>query len=318
MLDLSDHGTATPTYRDLWQIVVGVFHFILDPAFVDYGLESKAIRSFSRFFTAYGSNDHPVVGLFSVDKSPLLRDADIRRYLRRTLRGAKMDIVAFDACSKGTLETAYAMNGIARMMIASEEEEPDGGWRYDDWLRNLEGHSDLDAYELTKSIQQSFENEYGHKPLFDTSQSTLNLKMLISLNRQIDKLSLSFIRHPELWSLIRRIRENELHSYAFQVVDLGQFLALLDAHLFSDKNNGAILRLVREMRNNLYLFVNQPPYASTSSEQRHGSTGVALFFPSSSDYATLPSFYNFHDKNSVLFARQHKWSRFLARYLSGH
>jgi len=49
----------------------------------------------------------------------------------------KLDIIGFDACLMGSVETAWQLSEYARYMVASEETEPGSGWHYD-FLRGLE------------------------------------------------------------------------------------------------------------------------------------------------------------------------------------
>ena len=51
--------------------------------------------------------------------------------------GVKFDLVGFDACLMGTLETAIAVEPYADYMLASEESEPGTGWYYTRWLQML-------------------------------------------------------------------------------------------------------------------------------------------------------------------------------------
>ncbi|MBQ4074938.1 MAG: hypothetical protein IJD39_07045, partial [Clostridia bacterium] len=42
----------------------------------------------------------------------------------------KLDLIGFDACLMGSVETAWQLSDYAELMIASEETEPGGGWDY--------------------------------------------------------------------------------------------------------------------------------------------------------------------------------------------
>lgn len=47
------------------------------------------------------------------------------------------EVVGFDACLMASYETAAALEGYARYMVASEEMEPGNGWNYDAWVGAL-------------------------------------------------------------------------------------------------------------------------------------------------------------------------------------
>lgn len=66
------------------------------------------------------------------------------------------DIVGFDACLMGTLDTANALSGTAKYMVASQEVEPANGWDYKAIGNALGGNPDITAPELGKIICDSY------------------------------------------------------------------------------------------------------------------------------------------------------------------
>ena len=68
---------------------------------------------------------------FSNDRLSLgeLRDA-FDRVFDANAKTPPLDIVGFDCCLMATVDTAAAMQGFARYMVASEETEPGCGWNY--------------------------------------------------------------------------------------------------------------------------------------------------------------------------------------------
>ena len=55
-----------------------------------------------------------------------------------------------------TLDTASAINGFARYMVASQEVEPANGWQYTTWLNALGAHTSISAQALGKAICDSY------------------------------------------------------------------------------------------------------------------------------------------------------------------
>ena len=70
--------------------------------------------------------------------------------------GVKFDIVGFDCCLMGTLETAIAVEPYADYMIASEETEPGTGWYYTNWLKLLNENSSANSLNLGRQICDDF------------------------------------------------------------------------------------------------------------------------------------------------------------------
>jgi hypothetical protein len=55
--------------------------------------------------------------------------------LRKSLNGRQLDIVAFDACFMSMFEMAYELKGLAKYMVASQDEVPDASFPYGDLVK---------------------------------------------------------------------------------------------------------------------------------------------------------------------------------------
>jgi len=67
-----------------------------------------------------------------------------------------LEFVGFDACLMATIDTAYAMYGAAKYMIASEETEPGCGWNYSGFLQALADNPGMDGASLGKVICDTY------------------------------------------------------------------------------------------------------------------------------------------------------------------
>lgn len=79
-----------------------------------------------------------------------------RRVYTASVDSPPFDVIGFDACLMATLDTASAVSGFARYMVASQDVEPANGWRYDAWLGALGAHTSMSAEELGKTICDSY------------------------------------------------------------------------------------------------------------------------------------------------------------------
>lgn len=66
------------------------------------------------------------------------------------------DLIGFDACLMGSLETAVALQDAGEVLVASEGTEPGYGWDYTALLSALAENSDLSAASLGQVICDSF------------------------------------------------------------------------------------------------------------------------------------------------------------------
>lgn len=67
-----------------------------------------------------------------------------------------IDVVGFDACLMGTIDTAHAFMDVSRYLVASEEMEPGDGWSYTDWLKALGRNPGMDGAQLGQEICDSY------------------------------------------------------------------------------------------------------------------------------------------------------------------
>jgi hypothetical protein len=263
-------------------------------------------------------NDSSFVSMYKKDGNHILLNTEIRRSLRKALWNTKLDLIGFDACYKGMLETAYAMGGIAKIMVASEEGEPGKGWNNNDWLRKLHAEPGIDGAKLGGVLVQSYRDTYlnDHEP---TSQAAMSLTSVNRLSRRLDDLARLLIDHPDLWQSVAEAR-SQVTAYQFHEVDLGQFLTLL-LRVVEKKPRQTKRELILALQlltKEIQSFIIPPPFANKKSVDCHGSTGLAIYFPATkAEYQYDPDhkFYDPDRRSAIPFAHHNKWARFLKSYL---
>lgn len=82
---------------------------------------------------------------------------EIQTAIRNT--GVKFEMIGFDACLMGGLETACALSDSADYLIASEDFESGRGWEYQNWLTVLGTNSSTPMEDLAKIIIDDFVKE---------------------------------------------------------------------------------------------------------------------------------------------------------------
>ena len=94
---------------------------------------------------------------FSNDRLSLgeLRDA-FDRVFDANAKTPPLDIVGFDCCLMATVDTAAAMQGFARYMVASEETEPGCGWNYAGLLNLMRRYPGMDGAAMGQAICETY------------------------------------------------------------------------------------------------------------------------------------------------------------------
>lgn len=99
------------------------------------------------------------------------------------------EMVGFDACLMGTIDTANAFSQIARYMVASEELEPGCGWDYEGWLSALAQDPGMDGAELGTVICDSYQEACTELNIDDEiTLSVVDLQQVVPLIKAYDAL----------------------------------------------------------------------------------------------------------------------------------
>lgn len=96
---------------------------------------------------------------------------ELRNALAAT--NTKFDLVGFDACLMGTIETAYALEPVADYLLASEEYELGDGWYWTGFLSALGANPAIDTVELGKVAIDEFTEYY-----FNQRQGSITLSIV--------------------------------------------------------------------------------------------------------------------------------------------
>ena len=114
--------------------------------------------------------------------------------------GVKFEMIGFDACLMGGIETACALCDSADYLVASEDFEPGDGWEYQNWLTLLGYNSSTPMTDVGKVIVDDFIKE-------SISQSADGILSLIDL--RYTKLLYS------TWTTFAYANEDQLLTYDY-------------------------------------------------------------------------------------------------------
>lgn len=142
--------------------------------FIDFATASYPADRYLMVFWDHGGG---TIGGFGSDENypddEPLSLADLRQALLDS--GQKFDIVGFDACLMGTIETAYALEPCADYLIASEEYEPGEGWSWTGFLSKLEDDPSTSSVELGKRAIDDYYAVYADEDYTDVTLSLIDL-----------------------------------------------------------------------------------------------------------------------------------------------
>lgn len=178
---------ANPSVRQRWMIDNNAMYYVEDVGrgtmidtmsvtdFINWGVKTYPADRYILVFWDHGGG---TIGGYGSDEnypnSGSMSLLDLRTAIQNS--GVKFDIVGFDACLMGTIETAYALEPVADYLLASEEYEMGDGWSWTGWLTALGSNPAIDTVELGKVAIDDFTSYYFGQRLGEITLSLVDLR----------------------------------------------------------------------------------------------------------------------------------------------
>jgi hypothetical protein len=239
------------------------------------------------------------------------------REMQDSIAGLDLDVVGFDACLMAMIETAYALRGVAKIMVGSEELEPGAGWNYADWLATLVANPEMNGRDLGKVLVESYRKTYSGSDE-STTLSAVDLKKVEPLAAKVDDFAdaLSALNQNAFGGILtaRAACAEYAPGYGLHGIDLANFAARAAGVV--GVNVGPTAAAVQAAVKDA-IVAN---YAGEDRKSEFGSTGLAIYFPEKKAYFQADPDRDGYIKTNthypVEFVQNRKWADFLVnRYL---
>lgn len=280
-------------------------------------------------FAGYNGEPHPLGVTLEAfrtgsndDSSPpgqqLLFNRDMADSLDSVLNNHKLDLLVFDECAMGMVETGYAMRKVAKVMVASEELVPGTGMPIVAWLTALVHMPSMGPESLAGLMVRTYQAKYILSGSY--TMSAFNLCEIGPLANAISDLAaaLKADMHQQ-WSAVFKAR-NECLEYGIQSkmhhIDLERFCFRLMLHTRSWRIRLLALNVIDALQRGQ--IANGP---SLGSAYCLGSHGMAIYFPADAltycyDGLTQCGYEYSNEYFPVAFVRDTAWPAFLHEYYS--
>lgn len=200
-----------------------------------------------------------------------------------------IELIGFDSCLMGNLEVAKAMAPFGRVMVASEEIEPDEGWNYTAVLTQLTGAPAMNGTALGRLIVDSFRDQTAREDAVSKSETAKGITLgVVALDRvapleqAVAKLAATVDASlakggRDAWIHVARAR-SETESY-------GRSAATANPEVYDLADSAANLR--KQTRDPAIAAAADAVIAATKNavvysirgEARPNASGLSLFFP---------------------------------------
>ena len=208
------------------------------------------------------------------------------------------EVTGFDACLMSTLETAEALQGYSRYMVASEETEPGTGWNYTSWLSYLSENKGCSGKDLGRSIVDSYMEKCADYDL--DNMATLSVCDLAELpelsaafRRYSGELVMTTQNETDFQAVVQGASKSESYGErsgedgTYDMVDLGDLM----------NNTKSVLKETSS--------VVQKELADVVVYESHGryrskATGLSVFYPKYIDSDVYEAYESISDNTAYL------------------
>jgi len=290
--------------------------------------ELERLDAFDKLTSDFYTDER--LNLFSLDPSRQARAAyETDEALDRSVTFAvefsfpeRLNVLAFDSCSRAFIENAFALRNSADMLIASEDDITiESRWHYDDWIPALVLHPAMSANQLGDLIRERYVDRYAEdKAATSATLSVTDLHLVGSLASRFDHLVdlfQSISVEPQLLQLRPK-------PYALSNVDFMTFLYNLSRRQ-AVTTTPAQMQAQRQFRSSYANLASDFSYAvkafaGPTAIALHGSLGLTIYFPTCTDPKMLMFIgdaYNPDRSDALPMVRAHpKWACVLRRLLA--
>ncbi|UCH88933.1 MAG: PKD domain-containing protein [Thermoplasmata archaeon] len=240
----------------------------------------------------------------SPDEMRLWELDEIMLDLKEKNGGKNIDIVGFDQCWLGNIETAYELMDSTDYLIASADEEPDKGWNYEVPLQTLVDNPDISPAEFAIKITNDYVKEYENKTSYAyMTQATIDLKEVqqtyVPLMNDLSDLLID--NFYDIDDTLYGIRQT-LTDYYYHCPDLYYFIKLV-------QTNVTLPEVIRNAAANLIANYSKSVIAEGHGADHPNGNGLSIYFPNSLAYDPYSTFQSKYDTNIDYGVE--RWAEFL-------
>jgi hypothetical protein len=268
---------ASKELEDLGELNMGDPQTLVD--FITWGVKEYPAKRYALILWDHGSSWAGVAYDDTSDKKGIsLPELDAA--LRTAQTQAKidgLDVIGFDACLMSQIDVLHTIAPYGKVAVASAELEPNDGWAWDTWLKQLNADPSQDAAAVGKSIVDAYQQYYDGSNDDTVTLSAFDLGKIGQVSDSLNTLSDAMLK--DLGSSYQSIAEarSSVDAYSqpkpesFSAVDLGDFARLISRQGAQGE--------VASSAQALEQAIEEARIAEWHASFHNKSTGMSVFFP---------------------------------------
>jgi hypothetical protein len=225
----------------------------------------------------------------------------------KLLPGKQFDILGFDACLMNTIEVAFQLKQVARIIVGSEETEPNAGWPYDKVLGAVVEDPDMSPEDFSKIMVDSYIESYDKGNNSDpVTLSALRSGKIAGVMTSVNKLAVALkknISDRDIFYKLLTISYDVQKFYYPTYKDLSDFARLLNERIDNKEikdSSKAVMDILEQGGNNFIIA------SGNLTSSMSGAHGVSIYLPVRETYLKYYS--------KLDFAKKSKWDEFVKAY----
>lgn len=153
----------------------------------DFLVWGKTVAPNDRYILILWDHGYGTMGGFGADELNDRKTVKVSE-LSKAIAASDMyfDLIVFDACLMGTVETAYALRNHGKYLIASEDLTPAGGLYYTTWISAMERNPQISTERVGRLMLDSFNLHSGIESNLATTMSMMKLSQVEALVKAIE------------------------------------------------------------------------------------------------------------------------------------
>ncbi|MFD0960899.1 clostripain-related cysteine peptidase [Paenibacillus chungangensis] len=228
----------------------------------DFLVWGKSVAPNERYILILWDHGYGTMGGFGADELNGRKTMKVSE-LSEAIDASDMyfDLIVFDACLMGTVETAYALRHNGKYLIASEDSTPAGGLYYTTWISAMERNPQISTERVGRLILDSFTLHSGIEANIPTTMSMMKLSQAESLVKAIENAEFD-LSLTDLASNSELLGKNEGIFDQYDLIDImgksSEITATAQALAFEVRNSAGY-----KNRNGVALYVPNRKIAYT-------------------------------------------------------
>lgn len=247
--------------------------------FISWGVQTYPARHYALVLWDHGSSWAGIAfddtsgekGIRLPELAAALRTAQSQTGVER------LDLIGFDACLMAQVDVLDTIAPYGNVAVASAELEPNEGWAWDVWLKQLEADPQQDAATIGDAIVRSYGDFYQNGDDDTPTLAAFDLSRIETLRGDLNALSDAMLK--DMNGSYQAIAEARSYAEAysqpkpeqFSAIDLGDFTRLLDERGAPDD--------IKKQSQAVREVLDQARIAEWHASFHGRSTGMSVFFP---------------------------------------